>query len=307
MTGLRTAPVETRRLFRAMNTDVLVIVAGDPPRAATAIDLVESLFRSHEATLSRFLPASELNALNQAAGKPFLASPLLLAVVDAALDAAQATDGLFDPTVLPALAAAGYDRSFEQIDPATIGKEAPPRTATWREVVVDRVARTIALPSGCALDLGGIAKGWTVDRAAERLVPFRDFAVDAGGDLFAGGRRADSSPWTVGVADPGAPDRDLLTLAVRDEAVATSSIARRRWKGGHHLSDPRDGRTSRSEIVQATVIADTVAGAETLAKAALLAGERDGLRRIALARADGVLVGRGGHLATTDGIARRAA
>lgn len=307
MTGLRTAPVETRRQFRAMNTDVLVIVAGDPPRATTAIDLAESLFRSHEAALSRFLATSELSALNRAAGTAFEASPLLLAVVEAALDAAEATDGLFDPTVLPALVAAGYDRTFEQVDPATVARDPPPRTATWREVVVDRAARTIALPSGCALDLGGIAKGWTVDRAAERLVAFRDFAVDAGGDLHAGGTRADGSPWTVGVADPDMPDRDLLTLTVRDEAVATSSVARRHWKGGHHLIDPRDGRPSRSEVVQATVIADTVATAETLAKAALLAGERDGLRLIALARADGVLVGRGGHLATTDGIARRTA
>ncbi len=307
MTGLRTAPVETRRQFRAMNTDVLVIVAGDPPRATTAIDLAESLFRSHEAALSRFLATSELSALNRAAGTAFEASPLLLAVVEAALDAAEATDGLFDPTVLPALVAAGYDRTFEQVDPATVARDPPPRTATWREVVVDRAARTIALPSGCALDLGGIAKGWTVDRAAERLVAFRDFAVDAGGDLHAGGTRADGSRWPVGVADPDMPDRDLLTLTVRDEAVATSSVARRHWKGGHHLIDPRDGRPSRSEVVQATVIADTVATAETLAKAALLAGERDGLRLIALARADGVLVGRGGHLATTDGIARRTA
>lgn len=307
VTGLRTAPVETRRVFRAMNADVLVIVAGDPPRAAAAIDLVESLFRAHEAALSRFLPTSELSALNRSAGRAFVASHLLLAVVEAALDAAAATDGLFDPTVLPAFVAVGYDRSFERIDPATMATDAPPRTATWCDVVVDRVARTIELPPGCALDLGGIAKGWTVDRAAERLAAFRDFAVDAGGDLYAGGSRADGSPWTVGVADPDAPGSDLLTLAVRDEAVATSSVARRRWHGGHHLIDPRHGRPARGEVVQATVVSDTVAGAETLAKAALLAGEVDGLRRLVLARADGVLVRRGGWLAATDGIARRTA
>jgi thiamine biosynthesis lipoprotein len=64
----------------------------------------------------------------------------------------------------------------------------------WQLVRLDPVRRTVTLPPGRRLDLGGIAKGWTVDRAAARLRPFRDFAVDAGGDLYAGGAQADGSP-----------------------------------------------------------------------------------------------------------------
>jgi thiamine biosynthesis lipoprotein len=85
----------------------------------------------------------------------------------------------------------------------------------------------------------------------------------------------------VGVEDPLAPQRDLLVLAVRDRAVATSTTMRRRWlRDGvvrHHLIDPRNGAPAATGVLAATVVAPTTAGAETLAKAALLLGPDAGL------------------------------
>ncbi|MEA2641649.1 MAG: FAD:protein transferase [Chloroflexota bacterium] len=305
---------EIERAWRAMNTDVVAIVNAPPGLVAAgerALSEVEQLFHDVEAALSRFRETSELSALNRAAGAPFNATPLLIGVVEAALEAARVTDGAFDPTILGVLVAAGYDRSFEQlVEP---GPEPASTAATsrwsWRDVQIDHVAGTIELPAGCGLDLGGIGKGWTVDRAAERLAPFGSFAVDAGGDMSAGDSDRDGGPWTVGVENPLDPGQDLLELAVRDRAVATSTVARRRWQQAgaarHHLIDPRTGQPSDSGVLSVTVVADSVARAEVLAKAALILGPEDG-RRLLDAQPDveGLLVLENGSRIVSRGFAR---
>jgi len=292
---------ELTRTFRAMNTDVLAVVIIGPEQgnaAATALAEVEALFHSTEAALTRFRASSELSRLNQAAGAgPVRVSPLLCAVLSAALDAARATDGLFDPTVLRSLISAGYDRSFERVTaervPVTYHDQ--PRPCSWRDVALDVRRQTAQLAPGVGIDLGGIAKGWTVDRAADRLRPFASFAVDAGGDLVAAGLQADGSPWTVGVQDPYQPDRDLLQLTPDGRGVATSSTRRRRWRLGdaehHHLIDPRTGASAATDVAAATVLARSVTRAEVLAKVALLLGAERGLAFLtAQAEVEAVLV-----------------
>ena len=134
----------------------------------------------------------------------------------------------------------------------------------------------MTLPEGVGLDLGGIGKGWAVDLSARLLSPFRSHAIDAGGDMYLAGVQADGSPWTVGVQDPSHSEEDLLVIAVSDRAVATSSVSRRRWinhgKEQHHLIDPRTGRPAKNGVLAVTVVADSVARAEVLAKAGLLLG-----------------------------------
>lgn len=277
---------EICREFRAMNTDVIALVVAETSQSAVAtaaLARVEALFAKVEAALSRFRPTSELSTLNRSAGQRFAASPLLFEAVDRAVRAARETAGVFDPTVLGALVAAGYDRSFELLATSSAAAAPSPRPSagTWREIELDRRHQTIRLPAGCGIDLGGIGKGWTVDRATELLSGFAGFAIDAGGDIFAGGTQKDGSPWSVGVADPDHPERDLLSFVVRDAAVATSSTARRRWQQAgrpqHHLIDPRTGQPAQSGVVSATVLAESVARAEVLAKVALILGPEDGL------------------------------
>jgi thiamine biosynthesis lipoprotein len=95
---------------------------------------------------------------------------------------------------LPYLLAAGYDRSFEKLSDSPDGPVYQLNSRfNWREIILDADASTITLPAGCGLDLGGIAKGWTVDRVSEGLKNTSGFAVDAGGDIFVGGKRADGS------------------------------------------------------------------------------------------------------------------
>ncbi|HET7559250.1 MAG TPA: FAD:protein FMN transferase, partial [Limnochordia bacterium] len=160
-------------VFAAMGTQVRIVLV-DGPSAADGAASVQVLFALWEQHLSRFRSESELSRLNNSAGRPVTVSPLLFDVCVAALAAAQATGGIYDPTLLPQLIDLGYDRSFDDIasqcSPPSVNGVGPKRPLArrggdWRGVRLDRTRRTVTLPPGAALDFGGIAKGMAVDAA----------------------------------------------------------------------------------------------------------------------------------------------
>ncbi len=285
--------------FRAMCTDVQVVTPGlDPEREAAVTRRVAALFAASERRFSRFLPDSELSRLNRASG-PTPASAPMLAALDRARAYVDLTGGLFDPTVGAALDAAGYDCSFA---PGALDREArpaPAAPAAFDEVVVDAAAATVTRPAGVRLDLGGFIKGHTADRAA-RLLP-EMAAVDAGGDAVLRGAGPDGEGWLVDVEDPADSARVVLTVRVRDAAVATSAPNRRRWRvaGGerHHSHRPAHRAPGGSDLAQATVIAPRAELADVLAKTAFFLGAAAGRRFLErLPAVAGVLVRRDGGL-----------
>ncbi|MEJ2210306.1 MAG: FAD:protein FMN transferase [Anaerolineae bacterium] len=269
--------------FRCMTTDIeLLVDARDRALAADGLQAAESFFRQVEARFSRFRPDSELTALNVKQGQAVPVSADLAELVTLALAAARASGGVFDPTVIDALEAAGYDRSIELIRQDGPGAPRPvtPRPDGWKEVVVDEAGGTVRLPPGIRLDLGGIGKGWAADRAGDLLRPLGAGMVNAGGDLRAWGDQPGAEPgagWLVALDDPQQPGRDLAWVRVREGALATSSITRRRWAGGHHLIDPRTARPADTDLVSVSALAPTAVQAEVAAKVALILGREAGL------------------------------
>jgi thiamine biosynthesis lipoprotein len=258
-----------------MGTDVSVI-GPDLHGFDLAVQEVQRRFDAEDRRFSRFRGDSELTAVNQAAGTRTSISEPFAEVVDLALAAATTTDGLFDPTVHDALIAAGYDRDFDEILAGARGALHPAEPCgRWREI--GRTGDAIELPSGVHLDLGGIAKGWTVDRAAEAAVSFVPWVVvNAGGDLRMAG---DGEPLEVAIEDPERPTDELLRTTLHAGALATSSIVKRSWGvDAHHVIDPATGRPATTDVLQATVWAATCADAEVAATHALLLG-RDAARR----------------------------
>ena len=146
----------------------------------------------------------------------------------------------------------------------------------------DPATRTVTLPAGVRLDLGGIAKGWAADEAARRLRPHGPALVNAGGDIALNGPRANGEPWPIGITDPFNPDEQIEVVRVESGGVATSGRDYHRWRQAgleqHHILDPRTGRPAETDVLAATVIAPTAPQAEMAAKAALILGSRDGLR-----------------------------
>ena len=286
----------SRHAFRAMGTAVELHLDAEVAGANAALLTAEAEFARLEALLSRFLPDSELSRLNR--DGELAAGPDLLAVVAAALDARELTAGRFDPTVHDALAAAGYDRSFELV-PA--GNDAPVlvETACGGGVSIDRAAGLIRLDPGVKLDFGGIAKGYAADRALAILADAGPALVDAGGDIALAGK-----PWPVGVETSDG----TITLELSEGGLATSGRDRRRWNAPegerHHLIDPATGRPSEGDLLRVTALAPTALEAEVLAKALFLAGDAD--RAVAEADALGiptVLVTRDGRTQLAGGLA----
>lgn len=256
-------------------------------------------FQRVEATLTRFDPESPLSQLNREAGLWVIVPPLLYQAVQAALDAARETAGAFDPTILDALIAAGYGRSFEQ-GPTPRGEAGP--AGRWTEVSMDPALGAVRLPVGVHLDLGGIGKGLAVDGAAQRLKGSNSFIINAGGDLVVRTALGDA-PVRVDVADPERPEGNLASFTLRTGAVATSSTRGRRWgENLHHIIDPCTGRPSDSDVMSATVVAARASWAEVLAKSCIVLGAERGMALLKAKRCHGLLVTRAGSLLATPGM-----
>jgi FAD:protein FMN transferase len=301
-----------------MTTDIeLILDAENEPAARRALGAAEAFFQSVEARFSRFLPASELSRFNSspAEGAPFPISPELADLIQLAQSAAEASAGVFDPTIIDALEAAGYDRSIEIIrargSAGTKGRRSASRILPkrWRSIRLENGPEgwTARRPVSIRVDLGGIAKGWAADQAAEMLRGLGPGLVNAGGDLRAWGDQPGAAPgqgWLVAVDDPQQPGNDVVWLAVSNGAAATSSITARRWAGGHHLIDPRTGRPAETDLLSVTTLAGTAAQAEVAAKVILIAGRASGLAWAASQPGiEALLAGADGQFYGTPGIA----
>jgi thiamine biosynthesis lipoprotein len=311
----KAGPYWQHHAFHAMNTSITLDLFSDEKGWPT---YVERLFQQNEACLSRFRPESELSRLNQNKRSDCAVSAELFGVLEAAHWVWHATGGLFNPAILPALERAGYDRSFEQIA-AGMGSEtfhhAQPQDGSHvafppaAPFDLDRNRRSIRRSAGTQLDLGGIGKGWTVDRAADGLQRAGPFLLNAGGDLYAHGYQDDTERgWSIAIEDPRRPDRSVLRIRLANRALATSSVARRRWvQAGsvqHHIIDPRIGRPAQTDCLSVTVIATRAMIAEAHAKVALILGVTEGLAYLSrLPNVEGMIVDERGELAWTAGFA----
>ncbi len=274
--------------FRAMGCQMLVVLDAETAIASEMLAQVPPWFEEWEECFSRFRPGSELSLLNSSKGLSGKVSLLLWNVIQAALDAARASGGLVTPTVLDAVEAAGYDRTFDEVVSLDSQSQAvtmtSPHIPNWREVQTTARTRTVRLPSGVRLDLGGIGKGWAAQQAANTLAEYGPVLVDAGGDIAVSGPMRSGHKWPVGVASPTEPEQQIALLLLARGAIATSGRDYRRWRIGgvwqHHILDPRTGLPAQTDVLSATVVAPDACGAEMAAKSAFILGSREGLRWI---------------------------
>ncbi|MDB5057840.1 MAG: ApbE family lipoprotein [Chloroflexi bacterium] len=280
-----------RRRFHAMGTTVSVLLPVSQVAAPTKA--VEELFATWEERLSRFQLESELSDLNRRAGEPVTVGPVLFDVVSAALDAAQVTEGRFDPTMQQQMVTLGYNQSFEKLRiVAPIAGQEPRPAGDWRRVRLDDTRRVITLPQGVGIDLGGIAKGMAVDAALARLKAMDVHAalVNAGGDLAVWGLPPGMDAWPIAIQGKDT----WYTIPLSAGAMATSGISRRRWQQGtvtrHHLLDPSTGLPVDNELWSVTAVAGFCGQAEVAAKAAFMLGPAEGQRFIEGRGLSGLLV-----------------
>lgn len=263
--------------FRAMGCRVEIKL--DAPDGDAILAGMPAKFDALEDCLSRFRPDSELMRLNAQAGAWVAVSDVLFNNIHAAKHMARLTDGLFNPLVLPALVANGYDRSFESLRPHS---EAPARPALdWRAIELDFASQQVRLPAGGAIDLGGSAKGWSAQRIAAELAAYGPCLVNIGGDVAVRGAPEGLPGWQIDIADPTSSD-NLGAVWLHDAAIVTSGVDYRRWTGAdgqtrHHIINPVTGMPAETDLLTATIIHPDAATAEAYAKAVLLKGSETGL------------------------------
>jgi thiamine biosynthesis lipoprotein len=264
-----------RATFHAVGTSCAAAVTAGPQdarRARAALAAAQAEVTACEGALSRFDPASDLSRLNAAGGEWTAVDRRLVEALRLAKRAREDTGGRFDPTVLPALVAAGYDRSFEQL------AERPARRASgWHAgapIELDEPAGKARLQPGTAVDLGGIGKGYAASRALavmrEAWPMLPGGLVDLGGDLALWGETPEGGLWRIAVADPRRPGTNAGVLLLGSGGVATSGRDVRRFGPGrslHHLIDPATGKPARPGPLAVTVVAPGAAEAEAHATA----------------------------------------
>jgi thiamine biosynthesis lipoprotein ApbE len=264
----------------ALGTSVRLVVTrpGGLRRAKTAVD---TLLRAVDEACSRFREDSELSRLNAAPGRETEVSPLLATALAAALRAARLSGGAVDPTVGPAVRAAGYGVDFALVpaDGGPIDLPAAP-VPGWRLVRFDERRQTVCLPPGVELDLGATAKALAADLAAVAALDAAGgggVLVSLGGDIAVGGETAPGG-WRIQAGEdsrePVDPARE--TIRIVSGGVATSSTTVRRWRRGgvelHHLIDPATGRPTTGPWRTATVVAATCLDANIAATTAIVHG-----------------------------------
>jgi thiamine biosynthesis lipoprotein len=299
----------------AMGTLATVSIAGVPEEGARAgIDAAFAVFARVDWSMNEWRPDSPLSRLNGQAGRGWVPLPPdLCEVLRQAKLGAERTAGLFDPTWaavseiwrFDGAGAAPPDRARLRAACALVGH----RHLHLRPAADGACEARLARP-GMKIGLGGIAKGWGLDAAARALrsLGYRDFLLQAGGDLYAAGKRG-REPWPVAVRDPrGGPLDTLTSVPVSGQAFSTSGDYVQGYEQGgrryHHLLDPRTCEPAGASRA-VSVLAPSAVEAEILGKALFVAGGRHALALAARFGAEALVITAAGEVLATPGLRAR--
>jgi thiamine biosynthesis lipoprotein len=270
-------PGRYRSMFETMGTDgAILVVAPGPAEATEMVSAAIARIRAVERRMSTYRPNSEISQLNaRGAVEPVNLSPLTLEVLKEAGRFHQITGGTFDPTYAPLRTLWRTAQERQEVPTDAEVEAALSRVGNDGLIIEDGAARFDT--AGMEVDLGGIAKGFAIDRAIEALSESGALSalVDIGGDIRVLGRRGDNTKWKIQVRDPRPEKGDPIILRLENVAVATSGDYARFFRIGErrfsHIVDPRTGRPVHS-VPSATIIAPDAVTADALATAASVLG-----------------------------------
>lgn len=258
-----------------MKTDILCEIQFLPEQeieAKLCAHIAIDMFRTFEKKYSRFQEKNELWHLNHAT--EITVSSELFDILKKAKLYYELSDGLFDPSILPILEHEGYTGAYQNTTRVK---------GDFSQLELDSTTLKVTKPRDLFIDLGGIGKGYIVDKVSNYLSShFENFLVDAGGDIFAAGEnKVDAYPyWAVEVERPHS-SKESAVLLLKNKAVATSGTSRRHWKKDgafkHHLIHPAKGEASDTDLVTVSVVAPSVTDADVYAKTLFLLGKEKGI------------------------------
>lgn len=258
---------EDSRVVMGTTATVRVCGAGEQARrgaASAALDEIDRVDR----LMSHYRPQSPLSRLNRAAAQgPVVVDAELYAFLELCLRWSRESDGAFDVTVGPLMKAWGFFRDEGRV-PGEEQLAAARALVGYRHVVLDPARRSVSFDrEGVEIDLGGIGKGYAVDRAVAvlRRLGIRSALVNLGGSSVYGLGAPEAAPgWTIGIEDPTDPSRTALRVTLQDRALSVSGgYAKAFVEGGvtySHVMDPRTGRPVRGVLCVAVLSASATDG-----------------------------------------------
>ena len=282
------APELVTRSTQAMGTFVQIrVYTRDVAGAHAAITAAFAEIARLERLMTTWRPDSDISRVNAAAGlHPVAVSPETLECVARSLDYSRLSGGAFDVSYYGLKGLWKFDQDLEARlpDPAELRRRL--RLVDYRRIHVDRARGTLFLDGkGMAVNLGGIGKGYAVDRATAilRARGFADAIVQAGGDLMLAGSKG-GQPWQAGIRDPrSARDEYFAVAPVIDHAFSTAGDYERFFFVGgkryHHIIDPRTGYPATAAR-SVTIFAPDATTADGLDDAVLILGPARGLALI---------------------------
>lgn len=282
-----------RETAEIMGTTFSVTIDGHDNRADAAFDEVRRI----DGLLSTYKSDSEISEVNRrASSEPVSVGADFRDVVVASRHYYELSEGCFDPSVYPLMRMWGFTKREGRI-PTEDEFDAALPLVNFGKVALDESARAVSFEQeGMALDFGGIAKGYAVDRAVAALkeLGVKNAIIDAGGNFYALGTPTGRESWRVGIRHPLRRDEIIARLPVADGGVATSGNYERFFeidgKKYCHIMDPRTGRPVEG-MLSATVVAETAMAADALSTSVFVLGEDKGMQLIeSLTEVEGMLI-----------------
>jgi thiamine biosynthesis lipoprotein len=229
---------------------------------------------------------SEVSRINAAAGKaPVKVGDETFAVIKESVHASEISEGTFDITFHTLHGLWKFDEDLDPHPPSDKDIKARLPFVGWRNIKLDEKEKTVMLAKPqTQIGLGGIAKGYAVDKAVAVLdkAGLTSFFVQAGGDLFARGRKIDGSEWQAGVRDPRSKEIFAM-LPLTDRAFSTAGDYERSYivdgKRYHHIIDPRTGHPATA-CRSVTIWAPTALLADEIDDAVFILGPEKGMKLV---------------------------
>jgi len=257
--------------------------AEDPLKGNDAIDAVMAELRRIDNLMSHYKPDSQLSQINRFANeRPVQVDKELFDLIKLSTHYSQITAGAFDITY----ASVGYLYNYPQhVHPTERQIRQALPAVNWRNMLLDEAHHTVRFEHpGMRIDLGGIGKGYAVDRGIDILKTrgIQRALVTAGGDSRIIGDRF-GRPWLVAIRHPDNPNKVVTRIPLSDTAVSTSGDYERYFDEGgvryHHIIDPRTGH-SASKVRSATIIGPTATQTDGMSKTAFVLGAEKALEII---------------------------
>lgn len=298
----------------AMDTTVDITIHGRKEETArkdaeASIELIKTI----ESLTSRFDSGSDTVTINSSAGTaPVKADPETIEIIEKAILKSQQLEGAFDITIAPVANIWGfYDKNFRVPDSAMINSVLP--LVDYRHVAVDSANGTVMLmSSGMEIDLGGVAKGYAVEKVCALLRErgVKSALVNFGGAVGAIGKRSDGKPWVIGIKDPRGNAGDIIgDLELTDAYVSSSGDYERYFeengKRYFHIFDPKTGRNPDT-VMAATVAGSSALEADILSTAFIVLGVERSLETLkSMAGFEAVIIDSSGSVNVSPGMKKK--